>query len=261
MIPPAPVPPAAPARPGRLAAAALVLCALAAGAAALEGDGPKRPGGRKGTVDDMDLALLQQGLLKIYVTERESGINEARLHELKISSEVDGAPDENRLVKPSPEQLEDMKKRQKAIFHFLLQEKTNAIQIVNLVDKVLGTEVHLPGEGRAERAILEKEVDLIDIPGGTSFDEACKIISKALGCPVEAELPDLTNFTIRMLLERTTGEAIIKQVTASLPMEWRIEGGTLIFRHIELPDREEDPAALDEEEKKALEEERKKGGR
>lgn len=235
-----------------------VLAVLTGGALALEGDAPvKKKPAPGNSVETMDLATLQQGLLKIYICERESGINEARLHELKVMSQVDGFVNEERVNKPTGEALEDLKKRHKSIHHYLLQEKTNAIQVVNLVDRVLGTEPHIPGEGRAERAILEKEFDLVDVPNGTNFEEACKVFEKALGCPVVAELPPLQIFTIRVLMERGTGEALIKQVCASLPLDWRIEEGVLYFRHNDMPSDSMD-TGWDEEERKAAEEDEKK---
>jgi hypothetical protein len=238
-------------------AAGFTLGALALSGLALEGpDKPaKAPGG--GRVESMDLALLQQGLLKIYICERESGINETRLHEMKVMSQAAGHVGEDRIEKPSPEQLEDLKKRHKSIHHYLLQEKTNSIQVINLVDRVLGTEPHIPGEGRAERKILEREFELIDIPKDTDFVAACATIEKVLGCKVVPELPPLTNFTIRVLMQRGTGEALIKQVCSSLPMEWRIEDGVLYFRHNDLPAGEVD-TGWDEEERKAAEEDGKK---
>jgi hypothetical protein len=227
---------------------------LSAAASALEGGGA---GGKKrANVDDMDMALLQRNLLKIYVAEKESAVHQEKLAELKIASQFLD-PTRATLSGPTPEQLADLKLRQKHIAHYLTTEKTTSVQILHIVDRVLGTDLHLPGEGRPERVILEKYVELCDIPKGTEIAKAAEIISKALGCKVVVEKSDLVNFTVHMYQERTSGQAILNSLCGSLPFEYRIEDGAVHLRHLEFDEGEMD-TGLDEEEKRAEEEEKKK---
>ena len=239
------------------ALAALVAGVLAGGAAlALEEPNP-RPGGR--SLENMDMDLLQRNLLKIFVTERESAINTERLEEFKIASEAFGEIGKTTLRQPTAEELGDMQKRNKYIFHYLLIEKTNAVQVINITDRILGRAIRLDGDDPFIRSILEKQVPLIEIPSGSDLRQAAKQVSEVLGLPIKLELPELTNYTVWFSLENTTGEAIIKQLCSAHQMEWRIEGGTLYIHHPEAGDPMEGlegggDAGLDEEERKALEE-------
>lgn len=225
MIPPAP-------RTRRRPSAAL---AAAAGSALLACVALAVEEPRRATVEDMDMGLLQRNLLKLYVCEKEAGLNARAIAELKDAVEVAGDPLRPTLRKPTEEELQAMRQREKDISHYLLFEKTNAVQMIRIVDRVLGTDVHLAGEGRAERVILEKKVDLIEIPRNTDIRVAARIISDALGCPVKVEQPDTEIYRIWFTMGPTTGEAIIKQVCSSHNFEWRFDGGVLIFRHRDAP--------------------------
>ena len=230
--PPVPAPLPRVARRAGIALAATFACGLAA-CAALALTPPVEEG--RATVDDMDMGLLQRSLLKLYVCEMESGINAKSLAHYKVAIEAGGDPTKPTLAKMTPEQLEDMRKREKDISHYLLLEKTNAVQMIHIVDKVLGTEAHLAGEGRPERVILEKNVELIEVPRGTEVREAGKIIAEALGCKVRVEVSENEINRIYFTMGPTTGEAIIKQFCSSAPYSWRIENGEVIFRHTSLP--------------------------
>ena len=216
------------------ALALLALAAAAAGAtAALALEGP--PEGGRATVEDMDMGLLQRNLLKLFVCERESGINAKALAKYKVSVETGADPTRPTIAKSTAEQQEEQRQKEKDIFHYLLMEKTSAVQMIHIVDKVLGTDAHLAGEGRAERVILEKRVELIEVPKGTEVRDAGRIVGEALGCPVRVEVVDTEINRVFFTMGPTTGEAIIKQFCGSAPYTWKIEAGTLVFRHRDLP--------------------------
>lgn len=229
MSAPAPLPPRRPVRALLAAAAAAALGA----AAALAVEGPADP--VRATVEDMDMGLLQRNLLKLYVCESESGINARSLAKYRASIQEAGDPRVESLRRPTPEEMDLLRQRQKEIFHYLLMEKTNAIQMVHIVDRVLGTDVHLAGEGRLERAILEKRVELIEIPRGTEIRTAGQMIAEVLGCTVRVETVETEINRLFFTMGPTTGEAIIKQVCSLAPYTYRIEGGALVFRHRDLP--------------------------
>jgi hypothetical protein len=244
-----------------------LLAAAAATAAALEEPAPKT------RLDEMDMGMLQRSLLKIYVCGKESTIHERKLDELRLATQAD-----KDLLRPAgtvavPTALAAVREeRAKHIWNYMLAEKTNAVQMVRIIDRVLGVEEHLAGEGRAERAILERAVELIEIPKGangkgTEFREAGKILAEVLGCPVRVETIDTEFYRISLTMGPTTGEAIIKQVCAQLPkFDYSIDNGTLVFRHRDLGKavpKGEGPGkddGLDDEEKKAQDEEREKKG-
>ncbi len=246
-------------RPGArgafLLAAGIAAGSLLGVAAAAPPEEPKRA-----SIEDMDLALLQQRLLRIYIIEKESGINEMRLLQQKVASQTVFDPTKQTLTeKPTPEQIEDIKKRHKTIVHYLTLEKSNAMEAIHIVDRVLGTEVHLPGEGRPERKFLEQRIEVFEIPRKTDFREVAQKVGEVLGCKVETELPPLETFFITTFyMERSTGEALIKQLCSQLPLTWKFEGKTLKFRHVDLPEGGSKADELDEEEKRALEELKKK---
>jgi hypothetical protein len=222
----------APARAPALLLAAFTAASLCA-AAALALEGPPAA-----AVDDMDMGLLQRNLLKIYVSEKEASINAKLLDDYKVAVEISGT-EKVTLQRPTEEQLSDMRKREREISFFLLFEKTDAVQMIRIVDKILGTESHLAGEGREARAFLDKQVELIEIPRGangkgTDIREAAKIIGEVLGCPVKVEQPDTEIYRLWFTMGPATGETIIKQVCASQPFDWRFENGTLVFRHRDL---------------------------
>ncbi len=174
---------------------------------------------------------------------------------------MEGVPGRTKITNPTPEQLKSMEERHKHIFNYMLAEKTNAVQMIHIIDRILGEETHLSGEGRKERAILEKQVEMIEIPRGsgkgTEMREAGKLIGEVLGCPVQVETIDTEIYRIWFTMGPTTGEAIIKQVCASVPFDYRIEKGTLIFRHRDLG-KTAPKMGLDDEEKKAQEDEKNK---
>jgi hypothetical protein len=223
----------APAR--RWIAAAAALAAGAAAALALP------EGGGRATLEDMDMGLLQRNLLKLYVCEKEAGINAKSLAAFRRSMKEKADPTVPSLTQPKPEDLELLRQREKDISHYLLLEKTDAVQMIHIVDRILGTDVHLAGEGREERAILEKRVEIIDIPRNTEVREAGRLISEALGVPVRVEVVDTEINKLGMTMGPTTGEAIIKQFCSSAPFRYRIEGGTIVFRHTDLPASGEAP--------------------
>jgi hypothetical protein len=246
-------------------------CLAAAGAAAIA---LEEPPARRANVDDMDMTLLQLNLLKIYVCGKESTVHHLKMAELKFAIETYGDPAHPKLTAPTEEERTAMEERHKAIFNYMLAEKTNAIQIIHIIDRILGTDVHLAGEGRPERAILEKRIEAIEIPRGvkgkgTEIREAGKMLSEILGCPVRVETIDTEFYFIHFSMERTTGEVVIKHICASVPFDYRIDQGTLIFRHRDLgkpgtrelgkdPPRDGGLGGLDDEEKKAAEDEKNK---
>jgi hypothetical protein len=215
-------------------------------------------GGGASRLEDMDLGMLQRNMLKIYVSEKESAINRKRLDELRIAVEVKGEPGREGVSGTTPEEQAEMEERHKHIFHYLLLEKTSAVQVIYVADRVLGTEVHLSGEGRAERAILEKRIEMIEIPKnaagkGTEIHEAAKILSQALGVPVRVKSIEEKIYRISLSMERTTGEVVLKHICSSLPFDYFIEDGGIVLRHRNL--RGKDPALkeIEEEERKARE--------
>jgi hypothetical protein len=238
--------------PAAALAAAVVLGGAAATAVALQ-DAPARK-----TVDDMDMGLLQRNLLKIYVCGKESTLSGKAIDQLKLAIEMEGFPGQSKLTQPTAEQMKTMEDRHKFIFNYMLVEKTNAVQMVHIIDRILGSDVHLEGEGRPERKILEKRIDLIEIPRGagkgTEIREAGRILSEALGCPVRVETIDTQIYRLTLTMEKTTGEAVIKQICAYVPFNYHIVEGVVILRHRDLEGgaKKADPAPdlPDEEEEK-----------
>ena len=148
--------------------------------------------------------------------------------------------------------------RHKHVFHYLLLEKTSAVQVINVADRILGTDVHLAGEGKAQRAILERPIDLVEIPPRTEIHEAAKILSNAFGCPVRVESIEEKIYRLSLSMGPTTVEAVLKHVSSSLPFDYRFEGDGIVLRNRMLGGRRPELKDIEEEERKAREEEEKK---
>jgi len=240
--------------PGGVPPFALVLREALRAAAAPPPAAPAPAEGGPAAIEEMDMGLLQRNLLKIYVCEKESAINEKRLEELKVEVESEEAGVKSATA---AEQQRDSEERHKHIFHYLLLEKTSAVQVIHIADRVLGTDVHLTGEGKAHRAILEKAIDLIEIPPKTEIHEAAKILSKALGCNVRVESIEEKIYRLSLSMGPTTGEAVLKHISSSLPFDYRFEEGGIVLRNRLLGRKREDLKEIEEEERRAREEEEK----
>jgi hypothetical protein len=206
----------------------------------------------------MDLGMLQRNLLKIFVVEKESEINRKRLEELRLQVEVKGEPGREGVSGTPEEEAARREERHKHIFHYLLLEKTSAVQVIRVVERVLGTDVHLAGEGKAERAILEKAIPLIEIPKnaagkGMELHEAAKIIARELGVPVRVRSIEEKIYRISLVMERTTGEAVLKHIASSLPFDYFFEEGGIVLRHRSLRGKDPSLKEVEEEERKARE--------
>ena len=97
--------------------------------------------------------------LKIYVCGKESTVHHKKMEQLSVAIEQFGVPGRAKLTSPTETEKKEMEDRHKHIFNYMLAEKTNAVQIVHIIDRILGTDVHLAGEGRPERVILDRKID------------------------------------------------------------------------------------------------------
>ena len=215
---------------------------------------PAAEDGPKAAIEEMDMGLLQRNLLKIYVCEKESAINGKRLVELRTkveAAEAAGPPkdDEGKM---------EAEERHKHVFHYLLLEKTSAVQVISVADRILGTDVHLAGEGKAQRAILERPIELVEIPPRTEIHEAAKILSQAFGTPVRVESIEEKIYRLSLSMGPTTVEAVLKHISSSLPFDYRFEPDGIVLRNRMLGGRRPELKDIEEEERKAREEEEKK---
>ena len=247
--------PALPAAPAVPPSFSTVLREILRAAAVPPAPPPALEDGPKAAIEEMDMGLLQRNLLKIYVCEKESLINEKRLEELRTKVEAaeaaGGGP-------TTDEQKADAEERHKHVFHYLLLEKTSAVQVISVADRILGTDVHLAGEGKAQRAILERPIELVEIPPRTEIHEAAKILSKAFGTPVRVESIEEKIYRLSLSMGPTTVEAVLKHISSSLPFDYRFEPEGIVLRNRMLGGRRPELKDIEEEERKAREEEEKK---
>jgi hypothetical protein len=247
------------------AAAALLAVAAAAAAVGAASAAPEGPAG--GGAGEMDVDLLRKSRLKLFVAAKVSANNTRKLAAIRDLQKVD---DDRARARPGGATTEEEDRirevRRREIQGRLLQEKTEAVQLIHVIDRILNDGGGGGGGGKAERAILERRIDLVEIPRGANgkgmdIRDAAKLLSEALGCPVKVESIETEIFRIWFTMGPTTGEAVIKQVAASVPFEWSIRDGVVLFRHRNALKAPPADPGLDEEERKAKEEEERRKGK
>jgi hypothetical protein len=177
------------------------------------------------TVFDMDIGLLQQNLLKFFVLEEESRIHQHKLKELKLVKE---AVEAGQLQNPDPKYLTMAKKREKHIVHYLRQEMEGAIEVYDIIGRVLGDTVRLKETGGEWRRLLDtpvKDIAWKQMP----LDEALQDLGRKVGIPVVAELDLIEVPYITLTIDRGTLETVINMIRDIHPVEAVYRKGKIFF--------------------------------
>jgi hypothetical protein len=211
----------------RRLAAALACCAgLVGGAALVASAGPEDP--KKQDVSNMDLDLLRENLLKIWIIEYTSqAYNQGRIAEKSFEAlnpaPPTGDPETDR------KNAEGRRKTDKELRHYMALELDGSIEAIDICDRVLGQKVAIDPTELEKRRFLLKELP--------EFRWSSKLLQDCL-----AELQRLTsttielhpvipkNVTLEVSLESPAGytvQAVLEYINGIHPIEWKYENGKL----------------------------------
>lgn len=219
---------------------ALILAAVAAAASLAAWEpgfaGDEKP--KKNDVATMDLDLLQENLLKIWIIEESSGQhNQRRIAQKSFDAlispvEPTGDPEKDK------EQAALRKKLDKELRHYMLLELDGSIECVDLVDRVLGTKVTLGSVDAEKRRILAKSLPEIAWRN-LSLDDALADLGKKAGVPIDfPRLP--RTLQLEVSYETSAGMpllTVLQFINSQHPIEWTFDGaGGLKVRYLgEIP--------------------------
>ncbi len=180
-------------------------------------------------LEDMDLPLLEQNMLKIYVLEGESKRHELRLKELEIATRYRHMIGE----KPkTPEEEAARIKRHKHVLHYLYMERENAIEVWDVINKVLGERLVLPDDDEELRKLLAKNIEKIEWVD-KDLEDALQELGDLIGVAVELDLPPYVEMTVKLSVENVTVETVIKMICKWHHLDWTYARGKLIFSHLQ----------------------------
>lgn len=214
-----------------------VACAAAFAAGLLAMTAPSEPvvaqERKVRTVDDMDLDLLRENLIKIWIIDESSHrYNQQNIaetsFELMLPLEPTGDPkidEENRLA------------RRKAIFqldNWLRLELDGAIEIIDICSRVLGQNAPKGGDGKALAKVLSKEMPVDVVWSGVSVDDAIRDFGRKAG--VEVSFPGLPKGVQQELnLTAPAGFTIGQLLDMMLEyggVQWDYKDGVFHFRYV-----------------------------
>lgn len=222
--------------PLRRPSPALALAASALGAAGLFAL-PRREASAQGQGLAVDMELLRESLLKIWIIEESSSrYNQARIGEksfdaMLAKSEPTGDPERDK------ENAAAVKKLDKEVRHYLLLELDGAIECVDIADRVLGTKVTLSGDDAERRRFLTREVPALAWRN-VALGDAFKDLERKMG--IEIDFPPLPrNLSLEISYEAPAGLAlynVLEFINSEHPIRFEVKNGRLEVRYMgEIP--------------------------
>jgi hypothetical protein len=214
-----------------IAAAALLVGAGVAGSLPALGEGGKQD------VSNMDLDLLRENLLKIWIVEYSSQQhNMRRIGEKSFEGlnpvPATGDPETDR------KNAEGRRLTDKHLRHYMLLELDGAIESVDICDRVLGSKVSVDAGVAEQRKFLASELPEINWSNVLLQDAVADLAAK-LG--VEAQLHPVIpkNLTLEISFQGPKGYAllnVLEYINSIHPITWKYEAGKLDVTYIgEIP--------------------------
>ena len=205
-----------------VAAVALVSGALFVTAAARGGDKPKQD------VSNMDLDLLRESLLKIWIIEYTSdAYNQSRIAEKSFEglnpAPPTGDPELDR------QNAEGRRKTDKELRHYMGLELDGSIEAIDICDRVLGQKVAIDAAEAERRKFLLKELPEFKWRN-VLLQDALRDLSRMTGVPIDLHPEIPKNVTMEVSLESPAGytvTAVLEYINGIHPIEWKYEGGRL----------------------------------
>jgi hypothetical protein len=177
------------------------------------------------TVRDMDIGLLRQNLLKFFVLEEESRLHQANLQKLKFVKQF---VEDKQLEKPDPQMLKLAKKRERHIKHYLTLEREGCIEILYVIQRILGDRARLEGKDAEWRGLLETPISELNWRG-IPLDQALLQLGEMVQVEVVPELPLTSVPSITLKIERGTLETTLAMMAEIHPMTHAYKNGKLYF--------------------------------
>lgn len=219
----------APVLAGALAVAAASAASL--GARAEDPPKPARP-----DVATMDLELLRESLLKIWIIEESSSRhNQSRIAQKSFEGLT--GPVSTGDAELDAKNVEARKKLVKETRHYLLLELDGSIEAVDICDRVLGKKATLDAATLDRRLFFSQKLPAINWRT-VLLQEALQDLSKTIGTPIDFPvLPK--NLTLEVSFEGPAGftlEGVLDFLKEQHPLEWKYENGRLDVRYMgEIP--------------------------
>jgi len=176
-------------------------------------------------LEDMDLPYLNQQMTKLYILEGESKRHELRLQELKLAAEF---LDMVGKIQKSDQSEEDKIKRHKHVVHYVWMERDNAIEVWDIVNRVLGDILEVPEDNALLREILKKEIPYLtwkDMDVETALYE----IGRLAGVEVEVDIPPNIELAVTLNAENLTVKMVLDFICNQHNLDWRFVNGKLFF--------------------------------
>lgn len=222
----------------RAAAASATAAALFAGAGVVGAVSAHGEGSTKQDVSNMDLDLLRENLLKIWIIEftsqqyNQSKIAQRSFEGLVGASESTGDPEKDRL------RAEARKKTDKELRHYMLLELDGAIEAVDICDRVLGTKNAVDGSVAEARQFLSRELPAIAWKN-ILLQDAVAELGRTLGVTTALHPTLPKNLTLEISFDAPAGMSVLgvlEYINSIHPVGWKYEAGKLDITYLgEIP--------------------------
>lgn len=176
----------------------------------------------------LDLDLLQENMLKIWIIEESSERhNQSRIAQKSFEAlaplEPSGDPELDR------RNLAEKQKVDKHLRHYLLLELDNSIEEIDICTRVLGKNMVREAGEAALKAMLAKGIPDIDWRN-KDLRQALEWVGEQAGMSVEVRgIGKNATLTLDLLLEGGTVGAVIDMINGIHAYTWKVEDGKLVF--------------------------------
>ncbi len=188
---------------------------------------------RKKPVDfqTMNLPLLEENLLKIWIVEESSDLyNQARIAQKSFEGLIPVEPTGD--AELDAKNREEQKQLNFELTHFLKLELDGAIQVVDILRRVLGKQPRLDPKAKELKEFLGRDVPTIKWRWLT-LDRALQDMGAKLGIRVELKgVPVNTKLEVNLHLEGAAVAQLIDFLLEQHNMEWTYSDKVLTFSYI-----------------------------
>lgn len=212
----------------RSVAVTLTLAAAIGGAGLLRAATALGEGSPKQDVSNMDVELLKESLLKLWIIEYTSEqYNQSRISQKSFEALNPVAPTGD--AETDRKNAEAQKKTDKELRHYLFLELDGCIEAVDIADRVLGTKVTLDPADAERRRFFQQALPEISWKN-VLIQDAIRDLARMTGTPVELHPQIPKNLTLEVSLTAPAGFSVqgaLEYLNGIHPIEWKYEGGKL----------------------------------
>lgn len=187
--------------------------------------------GEPADIDSMQLDLLEENLLKIWIVEESSErYNQMRIGQKSFEGLIPVEPTGNPEL--DAKNREEQKRLNWELTHYIKLELDGAIQVIDIARRVLGEQPRLDEVARARKQFLAREMPDIKWRWIT-LDKALQDLGSKLGVRVELTgVPEHTKLEVNLTLEGATVEQLIDFLLQQHFMKWTYENDVLKFEYM-----------------------------